>query len=327
MYLVGTVSLTSKVSRTTEDYPFKKLSGRAAGPVRAGWLRRATRQMSGYVAQAITWKDRKVVGFLMNKFVTSAVDGATCTRRRKGSKAVEVPAHPGVLAYHEGFRAVDGADRSMAAWTVERASKRWCMRLWYYCLNIMILNMWCITTFWDSDIEGAGAYRGPSGRHGGKLTFMLKLSMQVLDAATAGGHADGGPAEWMAAAAKKSTPTGTTPAKAGGGARKPSPGRPPGSLEKVVRGSGEHKLFAVQSRNKFCEVCYALAPGGARDCGLSSSKFKQFYCVTAGVRLDKVCGKRMCLECYQKHWDHAAHTLSVGAKQHHRAGRPPAQGK
>ena len=65
----------------------------------------------------------------------------------------------------------------------------------------------------------------------------------------------------------------------------------------------------------------------SRDCGLSSSKFKQFYCVTAGVRLDKVCGKRVCLECYQKHWGHAAHTLSVGAKQHHRVGRPPAQGK
>ena len=115
-------------------------------------MRRATRMVDGgsaaaaaaaaVVYQAIVWKDRKIVAFLMNKFIRAAHPDVYCERRRKGQKTPSrIPTHEGVRGYQTNYNAVDVADRKMAAWSVERPSKRWYFRLFHYGLNVVVLNM------------------------------------------------------------------------------------------------------------------------------------------------------------------------------------------
>lgn len=67
-FVVGTIALTKKKSRDSNDFPFHKLSGPATKKVGKGWLRIAQKKVfdsSGkvlkYIVQATTWMDRKQV--------------------------------------------------------------------------------------------------------------------------------------------------------------------------------------------------------------------------------------------------------------------------
>jgi hypothetical protein len=92
----------------------------------------------------MVWKDRKLVGFLMNTFVSQATVGTSVERRRKGRSVSVVPTHQGIVKYQQSYSGVDKSDRAMADWTTERASGRWYMKLFYYVLNVAVLNMWII---------------------------------------------------------------------------------------------------------------------------------------------------------------------------------------
>ena len=155
---------------------------------------------------------------------------------------------------------------------------------------------------------------------------MLSLSMQVLQAAIDGQHKDGGPAGWMATAARggateRGGPATPKPAAAKG----KSPGGAAGSAEKVNRGTGKHRLFALTGPDHFCQVCYKLAPAKPKQHDLATSRYKRYYCVTKGVLHDGACGLRMCAACYESHWDHDAKVLALTAKQHYRNGELPPQ--
>ena len=150
------MSLTTKASCTKEDYPFTKLSSSASNSVDGGWMRRATRQVdvgtaaavAALVYQAIVWKDRKIVAFLMNKFVHAANADVYCERRRKCQKTpTRIPTHERIRAYQKNYNAIDVVDMKMAAWSVERPSKRWCFRLFHYGLNVVVLNVSIIAAF------------------------------------------------------------------------------------------------------------------------------------------------------------------------------------
>ena len=67
--MVGTVSLTTKLSRTASDFPFHKFTNSITSKVPRGWMRCAYQQVyvGGrllYTLQATLWKDKKMVGFL-----------------------------------------------------------------------------------------------------------------------------------------------------------------------------------------------------------------------------------------------------------------------
>ena len=56
MYLVGTMKLSKKKSRTADDYPYAKLTPGALSLVARGWMRTAVQKFKGYVAMAVLWK-------------------------------------------------------------------------------------------------------------------------------------------------------------------------------------------------------------------------------------------------------------------------------
>ena len=113
------------------------------------------------------------------------------------------------------------------------------------------------------------------------------------------------------------------PAKMGGpkgSASKTSPTNCGGHMSK-------HKLPPVTTKNKYCEVCYKLAPGRPSGHRLAASKWKQWFCVHTGVRECRVCEMRMCDKCAKGNWDHSSKSLTLHAAAHHRVNQTPADPK
>ena len=89
-FVVGTVLLTKKKSRSDGDYPFHKLSGPAQKKIKKGWIRIAQKKVYDhwqnlkYIIQATTWKDKKQVAILHNIHVGEA-NGARTLRYDKST--------------------------------------------------------------------------------------------------------------------------------------------------------------------------------------------------------------------------------------------------
>jgi hypothetical protein len=74
-FVVGTMSMTKKKSRTNSDFAFHQLSGPARKKVNRGWMRWAQKKIVDnagrmkYAVQCITWMDCKQIGVLHNWMV------------------------------------------------------------------------------------------------------------------------------------------------------------------------------------------------------------------------------------------------------------------
>jgi hypothetical protein len=287
------------------------------------------------VYQAIVWKDRKIVAFLMNKFIRAAHPDVYCERRRKGQKTPSrIPTHEGVRGYQTNYNAVDVADRKMAAWSVERPSKRWYFRLFHYGLNVVVLNMYIIAAYWvNSKADGAEAYLKPNKRHGVTMTFMMHLAKQLMSHAVRmqTKDLDGKKAKWIGTAgtnpsaslhsdSRQSTTatTGASTPRTGGAATSGSAGsagRPSGSEEKKVRVEGRKcRLHPVKTNNKQCQVCTRLAPPKPEWFKGKLDAWQKKCSSTSGVQYDAHCSMRMCPTCYSNHWDHDVRVIGTGAK-------------
>eukprot|EP00041_Stephanoeca_diplocostata_P027114 m.741690 g.741690 ORF g.741690 m.741690 type:complete len:960 (+) comp23116_c4_seq1:51-2930(+) len=125
MYLVGTIRLTKKLSRTAVDFPFHKFSASASKNLVRGFMRRAIMKMAGVVtylpkhlyAQAIIWRDKKIVGFLSTCDVGPAPAECTVLRWNKVTRSKEgIAAHPVVHKYVKNMGGVDQMDRDITDW-------------------------------------------------------------------------------------------------------------------------------------------------------------------------------------------------------------------
>ena len=146
-FVVGTVSLTKKKSRTAGDYPFHKLSGPAQKKIKKGWIRIAQKKVYDgwqnlkYIVQATTWKDKKQVAILHNIHVGEA-NGARTLRYDKSTHQREaVDTHPIIPNYIKWMRGVDMFDQSMNDYNVSLRGIRWYLRLFYYVVNAALANM------------------------------------------------------------------------------------------------------------------------------------------------------------------------------------------
>ena len=109
----------------------------------------------------------------------------------------------------------------------------------------------------------------------------------------------------------------TQPKTPGKGAGKA--GRPVGSVATCFKRKGKGQVCRrkpVPTQDKFCQVCYRLAPpvpaGQKR-----GYKWRQRFATTKGVRLDAHCNLRMCDRCFSDNWDHDSQCLKAGAKRHY----------
>ena len=205
------------------------------------------------------------------------------------------------------------------------------IKLFYYGLNIVFHNLYIVASAWPKgkDVADADAYSEPSGRHGAKLYFFMKLSQSMLahavemENAEEEGERDNG---WMPMRTRNAPPSSqnsNTPR----GRKRPigddaEPSTPPiGRPAKVTTPAGKCKLSALPptNTNRYCQVfSYLLAPKKPKDHSHTSKDWKRYYSVRKDIKMDKKCMKMMCDKCYNSRWDHDAHCISKGARQHHR---------
>ena len=147
MFLVGTVKLSKKKSRSSDDFLFHKLSGPAKRKVGKGWFRWAQKPITDamgrirYITQALTWMDRSQVAVLHNWLVGGPGDCQTMRYDKDAKKKMPVPTHPIIPNYIKYMRGVDMFDQSMNDYNTSQRSNRWYMRIFYYLLNAVLSNM------------------------------------------------------------------------------------------------------------------------------------------------------------------------------------------
>ena len=182
MFLVGTVRLTKKKSRTSDDFPFHKLKDAALKRQPRGWMRRAVRTIScfnlngaptEFECEATKWKDRKEVGLFKN-YKVKPRDNETLQRWVRGQKErQEIDAHVGVIDYNAHMGAVDRKDRDTADWGIQLRSPRWYMAIFWWLFNAQISAMYYITMY---SIDAQHKWKKKHGRY----RWQMDLSQELM---------------------------------------------------------------------------------------------------------------------------------------------------
>lgn len=98
------------------------------------------------------WKDTKVVSFISN--VHSSHDDTSVRRKRKQDGEVfQRPCPPIVKDYNNNMGPVDGSDQMRQAYGIDRKSKRWWLRLFFFLLDVTMVNTYIIYSQWYSVME------------------------------------------------------------------------------------------------------------------------------------------------------------------------------
>lgn len=189
MYMVGTMRLTSKQSRTAADFPWSKLKPSVTAKLPRGWLRRTTQKLTvnGAVhgarklwAQAMIWKDKKLVG-LLDTFGVGP--GNTVVKRWNKHKRVseDIPTHPSYASYSKHMGGVDAMDRDLRDWGMSVRTSRWYMRVAFWVLDVAVANLWRIAIYaaknGDEDSEFSVYRKRSKGRYG----FRMDLARTMIE--------------------------------------------------------------------------------------------------------------------------------------------------
>jgi hypothetical protein len=156
MKLVGTVVLTKKKSRTADDYPFHKPPNPAVATQPRGTMRRAAVRVYEILAtgprwlwaQALTWKDKKLVAFLSSAHVTPPTPGDTVKRWSSAHRERrDVACHTVGKAYSKYMGAVDQVDRDIRDWGMTDRTSKAMNRVAFYLLDCNSSNDFRMATY------------------------------------------------------------------------------------------------------------------------------------------------------------------------------------
>jgi hypothetical protein len=185
--LVGTISLTTKLSRTAADYPFRKLSNGALSLVPRGWRRRATRFFTGtttlgkaasFIGQATIWKDKKLVGLLHNHKVEGFTGDTPVWRwSTKERKKIRLDGVPAGISYSKHYNGVDRLDRANADWTVSVRTNRFYLRIFFWQFDATIHLMYIIVIH-SLDEELVKKYKD---HRDGRQRFQIDLALALAE--------------------------------------------------------------------------------------------------------------------------------------------------
>lgn len=88
------------------------------------------------------WQDRKPVYLLSSCCETTGSD--TVMRKGVDGKAREIPCPPSLKLYTQYMGGVDRSDRMVRTYSTSRRSKKWWVRLFYYCLDTALANSYIL---------------------------------------------------------------------------------------------------------------------------------------------------------------------------------------
>ena len=88
------------------------------------------------------WQDRRPVHLLSTCCKPSGSD--TVPRKGADGKAHEIPCPPSLKLYTQYMGGVDRSDRMVRTYSTSRRSKKWWVRLFYYCLDTALANSYIL---------------------------------------------------------------------------------------------------------------------------------------------------------------------------------------
>jgi hypothetical protein len=102
-----------------------------------------------YRVGAVLYKDNSMFGMLNSAFVGARTPSDLILRKKKGNGSVKVqqPSTAAHLAYNSHYGAVDSMDQGMKAYNIALKSSRWYMRLFFWNLDLVAWNAWCIAAW------------------------------------------------------------------------------------------------------------------------------------------------------------------------------------
>jgi len=178
--LVGTYVLSSKLSRTAQDFPFHKLSNAALHLVDRGWVRRATQVFvvggKRFIGQATVWKDKKLVGFLHNHIVEPIGNWVVPRYDKSKRRRVEIPSHLVSKDYGENYGGVDRNDRDASDYTVSVRTNRFYLRIFFWLFDATIHLMYNIAIRIPARPEWKVRY---GNKNNGRRRFQLDLALAL----------------------------------------------------------------------------------------------------------------------------------------------------
>ena len=132
--------------------------------------------------QATVWKDKKVVGFPHNHLVQPCADDFVERFSPRRQKKRKVVAHAITSDYIEHFNGVDHKDRDTADWTVSLKSNRFCLRIFFWCLDSIIHAMFVIAVNVAKRGGDSHQWRRYVDSNLGRYRFQMDLGLALMNA-------------------------------------------------------------------------------------------------------------------------------------------------
>ncbi len=93
---------------------------------------------------ACSWVDKRTLYFLSTLHVGEHTGNPTVRRKQADGSQVDVACPACLPDYQKHMRGVDWGDQLESYYNVGRKSKKWWRRIFFYCLEVSILNSYCL---------------------------------------------------------------------------------------------------------------------------------------------------------------------------------------
>ncbi len=144
--------------------------------IKATELNRGTYQyLSNGPLLACSWVDKRSLYFLTTMHIGERVGNPLVKRRQADGSQADVPCPPCLPDYQKYMRGVDKGDQLESYYNIGRKSRKWWRRIFFYCLEVCILNSFCMEKMVRS---GEHQQRGRKKRD--MLSFRLELAKELI---------------------------------------------------------------------------------------------------------------------------------------------------
>lgn len=106
---------------------------------------------------AIKWKDRRSVHLLSNHHDPEHV--REVKRKERDGTVTQVPCPEAVIDYNQNMNYVDKFDQLLSSYKIDRRSKKWWHRIFFYLLDAAVVNAYCIYKLLDLPFLTAKDFR------------------------------------------------------------------------------------------------------------------------------------------------------------------------
>lgn len=138
---------TATVNNNRSDLPMviKKHKSKSKPKMRKRFMRGDYKWRLKKNVAFIMWQDSKMVTLLTTAFHPKT-QKATCTRKQHDGTRKTIVCPKAILEYTKRMGGVDRFDQKRSTYEVSRRSKKWWMRIFYFCFDLAITNAFLLYT-------------------------------------------------------------------------------------------------------------------------------------------------------------------------------------